>query len=62
MKWMTYLDLNARLPELLLMRLDKMGMGVSLGARVPFLDHKFVQLAMSIRSRSSRGGTNQNTS
>ena len=47
-KWMTYLDLNLRLPELLLMRLDKMGMGVSLETRVPFLDHKFVELAMSI--------------
>jgi asparagine synthase (glutamine-hydrolysing) len=47
-KWMTYLDLNLRLPELLLMRLDKMGMGASLEARVPFLDHKFVELAMSI--------------
>ena len=45
---MTYLDLNLRLPELLLMRLDKMGMGVSLETRVPFLDHKFVELAMSI--------------
>jgi asparagine synthase (glutamine-hydrolysing) len=47
-KWMTYVDLNLRLPELLLMRLDKMGMGVSLETRVPFLDHEFVQLAMSI--------------
>jgi asparagine synthase (glutamine-hydrolysing) len=47
-KWMTYIDLNMRLPELLLMRLDKMGMGASLETRVPFLDHKFVQLAMSI--------------
>jgi asparagine synthase (glutamine-hydrolysing) len=47
-KWMTYVDLNFRLPELLLMRLDKMGMGVSLEARVPFLDHKVVELAMSI--------------
>jgi len=46
--WMTYLDLNLRLPELLLMRVDKMSMGVSLEARVPFLDHKFVELAMSI--------------
>lgn len=45
---MTYLDLNLRLPELLLMRLDKMGMGASLETRVPFLDHKFVELAMSI--------------
>src|SRR5690242_4389059 len=46
--WMTYLDLNLRLPELLLMRVDKMSMAVSLEARVPFLDHKFVELAMSI--------------
>jgi len=37
-----------RLPELLLMRVDKMSMGVSLEGRVPFLDHKFVELAMSI--------------
>jgi asparagine synthase (glutamine-hydrolysing) len=45
---MTYLDLNLRLPELLLMRVDKMSMGVSVEGRVPFLDHKFVELAMSI--------------
>jgi asparagine synthase (glutamine-hydrolysing) len=50
-KWMTYVDLNLRLPELLLMRLDKMGMGASLETRVPFLDHKFVELAMSIPER-----------
>lgn len=48
LNWMTYLDLNLRLPELLLMRVDKMSMGVSLEARVPFLDHKLVELAMSI--------------
>lgn len=46
--WMSYLDLNLRLPELLLMRVDKMSMGVGLEGRVPFLDHKFVELAMSI--------------
>jgi asparagine synthase (glutamine-hydrolysing) len=45
---MSFLDLNLRLPELLLMRVDKMSMGVSLEARVPFLDHKFVELALSI--------------
>ena len=45
---MSYIDLNLRLPELLLMRVDKMSMGVSLEGRVPFLDHKFVELAMSI--------------
>ena len=48
LSWMTYLDLNLRLPELLLMRVDKMSMGVSLEARVPFLDHKFVELALGI--------------
>jgi asparagine synthase (glutamine-hydrolysing) len=48
LSWMTYLDLNLRLPELLLMRVDKMSMGVSLEARVPFLDHKLVELALSI--------------
>ena len=48
LNWMTYVDLRHRLPELLLMRVDKMSMGVSLETRVPFLDHKFVELAMSI--------------
>jgi len=46
--WMSYLDINLRLPELLLMRVDKMSMATSLEARVPFLDNKFVELAMSI--------------
>ena len=56
--WMSYVDLNLRLPELLLMRVDKMSMGVSLEGRVPFLDHKFVELAMSIPEKSkTNGGT-----
>jgi asparagine synthase (glutamine-hydrolysing) len=54
--WMTYVDLNMRLPELLLMRVDKMSMGVSLEARVPFLDHVFVQLAMSIPEKVKTNG------
>jgi len=58
LNWMTYLDLNLRLPELLLMRVDKMSMGVSLEARVPFLDHKFVELTMSIpASVKTKNGT-----
>jgi asparagine synthase (glutamine-hydrolysing) len=61
LNWMTYLDLNLRLPELLLMRVDKMSMGVSLEARVPFLDHKFVELAMSIpEAVKTRGGVLKN--
>ena len=58
LNWMTYLDLNVRLPELLLMRVDKMSMGVALEGRVPFLDHKFVELAMSIpQATKTRNGT-----
>jgi asparagine synthase (glutamine-hydrolysing) len=51
LNWMSYVDLRLRLPELLLMRVDKMTMGVGLEARVPFLDHEFVTLAMSLPSR-----------
>ena len=49
--WMSYLDLNLRLPELLLMRVDKMSMGASIECRVPFLDHKFVEFALSLPQR-----------
>ena len=35
---MINLELKNRLPELLLMRVDKMSMGASIETRVPFLD------------------------
>ncbi len=58
MNWMSFIDLHQRLPELLLMRVDKMSMGVSLETRVPFLDHKFVELAFSIpQSLKLKNGT-----
>jgi asparagine synthase (glutamine-hydrolysing) len=50
LNWMSYVDLNLRLPELLLMRIDKMAMGVGLEGRVPFLDHHLVGLALGIPS------------
>ena len=43
-----YLDMKLRLPELLLMRVDKVTMSTSVEARVPYLDHKLVELAMDI--------------
>lgn len=46
--WMTYADLNFRIPELLLMRADKMAMAHGLELRVPFLDHKFIETIVSI--------------
>ena len=43
-----YQDLRLRLPELLLMRVDKLTMANSIEARVPFLDHQIVELAMAM--------------
>jgi asparagine synthase (glutamine-hydrolysing) len=45
---MTYLELKLRLPELLLMRVDKITMAASIEARVPFLDHELVEYAMGV--------------
>jgi asparagine synthase (glutamine-hydrolysing) len=48
---MTYLELQQRLPELLLMRLDKIGMANSIEGREPFLDHRLVQFALALPLR-----------
>lgn len=45
---MTYLELKQRLPELLLMRLDKVTMASSVEGREPFLDHHLVEFAMAL--------------
>jgi asparagine synthase (glutamine-hydrolysing) len=45
---MIYLELKHRLPELLLMRVDKMTMATSVEARVPFLDHRIVEFALQL--------------
>lgn len=45
---MTYNEFQTRLPELLLMRVDKVTMSTSIEARVPFLDHKLVEFTMRI--------------
>ena len=48
LKRMTYLELKIRLPELLLARVDRMGMAHSIEARVPFLDPRLIELALQI--------------
>jgi len=45
---MTYLEFKLRLPELLLMRVDKITMSTSVEARVPFLDHHLVGFTMGM--------------
>ena len=54
LNWMSYMDLSLRLPELLLMRVDRMSMATSVEARVPFLDHEFVKYSMSIAPELKR--------
>src|SRR5467141_3593074 len=55
---MTYLELKLRLPELLLMRVDKITMATSVEARVPFLDHHLIEYAMALpRSLKVKGST-----
>jgi len=44
----TFLELQLRLPELLLMRVDKMAMANSVEVRVPFLDRDLVDFALSV--------------
>jgi asparagine synthase (glutamine-hydrolysing) len=54
---MTYLELKNRLAELLLARVDKMTMATSVEARVPFLDHDFVEFVLAMPERMKvRGG------
>ncbi|MFH1461368.1 MAG: asparagine synthase (glutamine-hydrolyzing) [bacterium] len=47
-KQMTYLELKLRLPELLLMRADKMSMLSGIETRVPFLDYKLVEFMLNV--------------
>jgi asparagine synthase (glutamine-hydrolysing) len=49
--WMSYMDLKFRLPELMLMRLDKMGMAFSIESRVPYLDHRIIEFVMGLPSK-----------
>jgi asparagine synthase (glutamine-hydrolysing) len=45
---MSYSEFKLRLPELLLMRMDKITMSTSVEGRVPFLDHDLVEFTMDI--------------
>ena len=59
LKRLTYLELKHRLPELLLMRVDKMAMAHSIEGRIPFLDKRIVELALQIPTALKFKGDNQ---
>ena len=56
-----YLELKLRLPELLLMRVDKITMATSVEARVPFLDHHLVEYALGLPRALKVEGTEWET-
>lgn len=54
---MQYLDVKVWLPDNLLLRADRMSMAASLEARVPFLDHRLVELSYMLPEHFKvRGG------
>ena len=54
---MAHAEFRLRLPELLLMRVDKVTMSTSIEGRVPFLDHALVEYTMDIpQTDKLRGG------
>jgi len=56
--WMTYVDLRFRLPQLMLPRVDKMGMAASIEGRVPYLDHELIAFVCGLPPewRGATGG------
>jgi asparagine synthase (glutamine-hydrolysing) len=52
-----YVDINSYLPEDLLVKVDIATMANSLEARVPFLDHKFMELVAGIPSQLKLKGS-----
>lgn len=54
---MSYVELRNRLPELLLMRVDKYSMAHSLEARAPFLDYQLATFALSLPASIKMEGT-----
>lgn len=55
---MSAIDIAGWMPDCLLLRSDKMSMAASIELRVPFLDHSFVELCLSLPDREKiRSGT-----
>ena len=51
-----YVDLNLPMPEIVLMKADRMSMAHGLEVRVPFLDHEFVEFCATIPANQKLRG------
>lgn len=51
LQWVLFTEISQRLSELLLMRVDKIGMANSIEARVPFLDYRIVEFTMALPAK-----------
>jgi asparagine synthase (glutamine-hydrolysing) len=54
--WLSYIDFKIWMPEVLMMKVDKMTMAHSIESRSPFLDHRLVELIFSIDCKLREGG------
>lgn len=53
--WFSYIDFKVWIPEVLMMKIDKMAMAHSIESRAPFLDHRLVELVFSIDYKLREG-------
>ncbi|WP_324171534.1 asparagine synthase (glutamine-hydrolyzing) [Sulfurimonas sp.] len=58
-QWMTYIDFNIWISEVLMTKVDRMSMAHSVELRAPFLDHKLVEYLLGVKSSIKIGTTNK---
>ena len=58
--WLSYLDIKIWIPEVIMMKLDKMSMASSVELRAPFLDHELVELLFKISPEIRVGEESKN--
>lgn len=58
-QWLTYIDFNIWISEVLMTKVDSMSMAHSLELRAPFLDHKLVEYLLGVDSNIKIGNTNK---